>query len=510
VKVVFNGVTVADSPNARVMRESRHVPVYYMPQSEVRMDLMHRTDHRTYCPFKGNASYWTLTVGDHTAENAVWSYEDPFDEVAEIKGYVAFYSSKMDGLYEEDQEVAIDAGSAMVHPNRFVDWLLREAWEAATSEELVARLARRLVEAGFPLSRLRIIIRTLHPQVMGTGYTWRSNTGEVTAEAAPHRILESSAFIDSPLYLVIQGGGGIRRRLDVPDPLLDFPVLNEFRDEGVTDYVAMPLLFSDGQINVITLTSDRAGGFTTNDLGQLWEILPLLSRLFEVQAMRFNARSLLDTYLGQQTGERVLNGLVKRGDGMCIPAVIWLSDLRDSTAMTESLSREAYLAVLNDFFDSTAGAALDHGGEVLKFIGDAVLAIFPVNDERTGSELDGGTDVETACDRALRAARAAVARIDALKANRDRSEVPSLRCALALHLGEVTYGNVGVDTRLDFTVIGPAANAAARLADLSKSLGHQVVASEEFARHASEELVPLGAHTMRGVQGEHQVFSLKE
>jgi adenylate cyclase len=344
---------------------------------------------------------------------------------------------------------------------------------------------------------------------MGTSYTWRRDADTVTTTTASHRVVETDAFIDSPLFVVFQGAGGIRRRLEGPDARLDFPVLRELQAEGATDYVAMPLLFSDGQINIITIASDRPGGFTTGDLGQVYEILPLLSRLFEVQAMRLTTKTILDTYLGTRTGERVLAGLIKRGDGTDIPAVIWYVDLRDSTSMAEAMERSRYLAALNDFFECTAGVVLDHGGEVLKFIGDAVLAIFPIQSDQAGGA-DDSADAAPACGVALEAARAALEQLAVLNRDRAGRDEPPLRCALALHLGKVTYGNIGVAKRLDFTVIGPAANEAARLSGLCKSLRQAVVASEEFARHAPGHLVALGRHSLRGVSGERGVFGLAE
>ena len=513
VKVVFNEVVIAKSDRAMVMRETRNPPVYYLPREDVRMDLLERTGHHTYCPFKGTASYWTLKVGDKTAENAVWSYEEPFEEVAQIKDYLAFYWNKVDAWYEADKELAIDAGALThSHSNRFVDWLLREAWEASSTEELVLRLARCLEEQGVPLMRLALVIRTLHPQLLGRGYVWQRDQSVVEPRSLSYSVLDNPAFVSSPLVPVFQGAGGIRRHLSAPDAKLDFPILEELRDQGATDYVAMPLMFSDGEIHALTLATDRAGGFTTDELGQIYEILPILSRLLEVQAMRTTARTLLDTYLGPHTGEQVMNGQIKRGDGETIPAVIWYCDLRGSTKMAESLPLETYLNTLNDFFECTAGAVLEHGGEVLKFIGDAVLAIFPIAVER-------GTDAEAyrhrkclaaaaACEQALQATRQAFGALDRLNRDRATRDEPALRFALALHLGEVAYGNVGVARRLDFTVIGPAANETARLADVCKTLEHSVVISDSFASKLEESFVSLGHHSLRGVGASHEVFTL--
>jgi hypothetical protein len=229
----------------------------------------------------------------------------------------------VDAWHEEGQEVAsVTGGDGHDHANPYVDWLLREAWEASSTEQLVGRFARYLAEVGLPLWRLVLIIRTLHPQLLGTFYQWRRDQDDLKEIKVPHSSLEQSAYRESPLVPIFEGAGGIRRRMDVANPQLDFPILKDLHAEGATDYVAMPLLFSDGQTNALTLASDRPGGFTTEDLGQIYEILPVLSRLIEVHAMRHTAKTLLDTYLGAHTGLRVLDGLVKRGDGDEIPAVI--------------------------------------------------------------------------------------------------------------------------------------------------------------------------------------------
>ena len=500
VKVLFNGVKIADSRRAVILHETRYPPVYYLPIEDVRMDMLKRSEHRTYCPFKGNASYWSIVVGEQRAENAVWGYEEPYEEVTALKGYVAFYWNKVDAWSEEDPEVAIETG-ADVERNRFAGWLLREAWHADTTEELFARFARALVEHGIPLWRLNLILRTLHPQLVGHAYVWRRDWKAIETRRIAYSSLQTSAYLDNPLAPIFEGAGGIRRRLEGDDPQLDFPVLEEFREQGATDYVAMPMLFSDGQINALTLTSDRAGGFSTDDLGQIYELLPVISRLFEVQAMRLTAKTLLDTYLGMHSGERVLRGRIKRGDGESIPAVIWLCDLRGSTAMTETLPRESYLALLNDFFDASAGAVLEQDGEVLKFIGDAVLAIFPIQQ---------GDGADPACRKALAASRAMSERMAELNRVRAEAGEPPLRHALALHKGEVTYGNVGAPSRLDFTVVGPAMNETARLGNLAKSLDRAVLLSDVFAKHLPEDAVSLGRHSLRGVSEQHEVFTLAD
>lgn len=223
--------------------------------------------------------------------------------------------------------------------------------------------------------------------------------------------------------------------------------------------------------------------------------------------MQPSAKELLYTYLGKRTGERVLSGLVKRGDGEKIYAVIWYCDLRDSTPLAESMPLESFLGILNDFFDCMAGAVLDHEGEILRFIGDAALAIFPMGGT-TESIQDVCTPTEGACEKALAAARDARSRIEALnKRRRNRGELP-LGFGLGLHVGEVMYGNIGVPERMEFTVIGSAANEAARLEALCKELNQSILISWEFPRCFPDQMNSLGLHRLRGLSTPKEIFGL--
>lgn len=501
IQAVFNGEVVADSRRALIMHETRRPAAYYFPQDDVRMDLLVRTDHRTYCPFKGNASYWTLKVGGNTAENVAWSYEIPFDEAELVGGYVAFYANRMDAWLADGEEVAIQAqtGEPAV-ANPWVPWLVNDAWKAASTTELVQHLAEALVANGLKIFRLRLMIQTLNPQLFALAYTWRQDTGEVEKFEATHAGMQSDAFRESPFAVILNGEGGVRRRLDIPNPKLDYPILKELVEEGATDYVAMPMRFSDGQINVITLVSHEPGGFSIESLGQLHEILPNLSRQLEAHAQRVSSLSLLQTYLGTHTGERVINGLVKRGDGENIHAVILFSDLRGSTDLAETLARDDYLAALNQYFEAMAGAVIEQGGEVLKFIGDAVLAIFPIDDP------DGSHP--PACAKALEAVHDAQHRIEAVNAERQENGEQNLAVGIALHRGDLTYGNVGSERRLDFTVIGSAVNEASRIEDMSKQLKSPVVISSAFASSVPGDLISLGTHSLRGFRDEQEIFTL--
>jgi len=501
IRVVFNGKTIVDSSHAMIMQETRLSPVFYFPREDVRMDFLSPTDQHTNCPFKGNASYWNITVGDKYAENAAWGYEDAYDEAVFIKDYVAFYWSEMDfWLADDDKMNEPQCADQMTKANPLVNWLVRDAWKAKSTVEQVEALANALAQAGFPLSSMRLFVRTLNPQLFARFYAWRREVEEVVENEATHAGARSEQYLNSPFALIIKGEGGLRRRLEGSDPLLDFPILEDLFKEGATDYVAVPLSFSDGQINVLTLVSDEPGGFTTDQLGNLYEILPNLGRLLEAHAQRISSLTLLKTYLGRNAGERVSNGLVKRGDGEELHAVIWFSDLRQSTTMADTMSREDYLAVLNQYFDCVVGSIIDNGGEVLKFIGDAVLAIFPIE-----NPLDIHPD---ACASALLAVRAADEQITEVNLSRREEGQNSLNFGTALHRGTITYGNVGTEQRLDFTVIGPAVNEAARIEDLCKTLDKPVLMSSAFAKGATGAVISLGEHPLRGVKDPQEIFGL--
>jgi class 3 adenylate cyclase/uncharacterized protein (DUF427 family) len=492
VRVEFNGAPIADSSRAIVLHETRLPPAYYFPVEDVRMDLLARTEHRTHCPFKGNASYWSVKVGDRVAQNAVWAYEEPYREAEPIRGYLSFYRDKV-SLLHEDEEKPVDE----IHANPLASWLVNEGWKAGSSAELAAQFLGSLREAGVPVDRSTVIIPTLHPQIFATVLVWRADTPGIRTVFEPHDILHQPKFADSPFAPIIRGAGGVRRRLEDPDCALDFPVVRDLKGEGATDYVAMPFRFSDGQINVMSMTSFARGGFGTAHLGELYEVLPLLGRLFEVHAARRTATALLETYLGRHTGERVLKGLVKHGDGEHIHAVIWFCDFRDSTPLSKSMGRQAYLRHLNRFFYCMAGAVLEAGGEVLRYIGDAVLAIFPIQENPA-----------EACERAVRAARLAASRIaETNEKHRDRAP---LRYGIGLHLGTVTYGNIGVPERLEFTVIGAAANEAARVEGMTKELQRPVLTSAAFAEAYGKPLLALGKYPLKGLEGEHELFTLPD
>lgn len=508
IQAQLNGLTLADSRQALVMYETRLDPVYYFPPQDVRTDLLISSKHHTHCPFRGNASYWSARVGQEVEEDLVWSYEEPYAEAKQIEKYMAFYAHRVDLIAEADGPApAIPDRGMPIRDNPLLDWLLYEAWQAGSLQDLASSLAEYMLASGFPISRLRLLVRTLHPLLFSTAYGWQQDNQEIKVVRVSYDVLTSDAFLQSPLVGIFEGAGGVRRRLDIPNPTLDYPILEDLHGQGCTDYVAMPMSFSDGQINAVTLASSQPGGFSTAHLGYLHEALPLLSRLVEVHATRQNAANLLETYLGRHTGKRVLDGLIKRGDGERIYAVLWFCDLRDSTPLADSMPQQDFLLLLNQFFECMAGAILEHEGEVLRFIGDAVLAIFPISS--AAPESQGRCEItQRACLQALKAARNADERLTALNRERAEQNLMPLGWGIGLHLGEVTYGNIGTPSRLEFTVIGAAANEAARIESLCKTLGHPLLISQAFAVHCPSGLESLGVHQLRGVGDAQEIYTL--
>lgn len=462
--------TVARSTRARVMFETRLPPAIYLPFEDITATLEGPTDLQTFCPFKGTARYYDLILPDRRLKNAVWTYGDALPESARIEGYAGFMPSSGVEVDLGDNRPEIPLAGHVSGP--MVDWLLRSAWTCESPEALVQALAEKLVENGVAISRLGIMIWSLHPLIAGKYYIWHKESGAVDSFAPSYEIYDSPQFVNSPLRHVSAGLGGVRQRIDPDgDDSHAFPIIADLRAEGATDYVAMPLPFSDGQKNVMTLTSDHPDGFTTANLGLIFECSPVISRYFEVFNQSENARTMLETYVGTRAGARVLGGEIRRGDGEEIDAAIMFCDMRASTRLEEELGREAYLGLLNRFFETVADKVMARGGEVLKFIGDAVLAVFPADE-----------GCEAACALAAAAARDISAAMAALaEEERGGGEILACACATGLAYGQVMYGNVGSPGRLDFTVIGQAANVAARLGDHAKTLGAEILASGDFS-----------------------------
>ena len=385
-----------------------------------------------------------------------------------------------------------------VYGDPLARWFVTEAYRIVDTAALIAAAGDQLVRAGIPLYRLACFQRTLHPEFLGKGYFWRRGQG-VEVVDAQHGLLTDVEYLDNPLPPVFERRETVRVRLERVEP--QAPILRQLKDEGATDYVALPLVFSTGHVDALSVVSDRPGGFSRADLDRMYLLQFAFARIVEVHSLRDTAANLLDAYVGRAAGQRILAGDVTRGGGQTIEAVIWYCDLRGFTRLSDSLPRDVVVALLNDYFGAMGSAVANADGEILKFMGDGLLAMFPVGDSSRRAETVA---------RAAAAAIAAGEAIAVLNLRRAAVGEPVARFGLALHVGEVMFGNIGASARLDFTVVGPAVNHAARLEKLCSTLGRPVVLSAAFAALLPEAAtVPLGRHAMKDIDAPQPVFGLR-
>ena len=371
---------------------------------------------------------------------------------------------------------------------QIADWLIDGARSAASPPQMVAQLCERLVGAGLPLWRVGFFVRTLHPDILGRNFIWKPDTGVVVGNA-DFDVLDSPEFRSSPLAIVFNEGREVRHRIDDPESHR-FPFLDDMRAEGVTDYIALPLHATDNSVHATSWTTRQPGGFSDAQLDGLRALMPPVTRLVEITNLRFTSVMLLDTYVGNRAGERILGGQIRRGHTDTMDAAIWLSDLRGFTALSDRLPAETVVEILNHYFDCQVAAIRSHGGEVLKFMGDGLLAVFP------SRRMDGA--IKQVCSRALEAARESRSSVHAIEFPHGEA-VERFRFGVALHVGKVLYGNIGGGNRLDFTCIGPAVNLAARLEKIAGRLHRTVVASGAFASNLRRRLDRSGRVSDRGL-----------
>ena len=400
-----------------------------------------------------------------------------------------------------------DSSSGSVLITTVTDWLMLQALGRASVEDIFDGCCQRLDAAGVPVSRAMLTFRTLHPLYSSSIIFWRRGEEVSTSRTRHEDAFSSEEFRRSPIfYMFNHQTPFIRRKLKGDIAQLDFPVLEELREQGATDYLAFKVAFtSDPEPRqydrgiIGSWTTDRPSGFTDQDLVWLMRVQSRLAVACKTQIQEDVTHNVLDAYLGRDAGHRVMEGQIRRGDGECIQAVIWYSDMRDSTPWADRLSADEFLALVNSYFECSAGAVIAKGGDVLRFVGDAVLAIFPIE--------DGGDSAQAAACRALDAAKYAHKALAELNERRRHDGEDPVDFGLGLHVGEVTFGNIGVPERLEFSVVGPAANEVARLESLTKSLQRRIVVSADFAELVELEWESLGTQRLRGVSSEVEIFS---
>lgn len=491
VRAEIGDMVIADSTAAKVMHETGLSPIYYFPRTDVDVSKLEKAELKTFCPFKGTATYYSVSTPKGSVGDAAWRYEKPLTEVNSINDYYAFDPAKVTIRSVENNEVIETAAFGQARTNLLSDWLSFQAFISPEPKIFLEQLGQKLIELGMAVCRISVSIRTLHPELVGRGYIWHRDEPEIKIAEFPRNLLNSPEYLNSPHRYVAEGLGGVRQRLDVESPEFQFPIISELKEAGCTDYVAMPLRFSDGTINVITFTSDHAKGFNTDQLGNVFLNIGVISKIFETHSQRETMASLLDAYLGPRTSKRVRDGASQRGDGETIEAAIMYCDLRDSTRLAETLDRGELLDLLNNFFERVVDPVHRNGGEVLKFIGDAVLAIFPAE----GDMAAASCSAKKAADEILQLVRS--------------MELPTggqAECVIAIHAGPVKYGNVGTSSRLDYTATGPAVNRVVRMHERCKEIDRDLIFSDAVAENIKCNIIDLGTFLPRGTTGEMHIY----
>ncbi|MDX1736895.1 MAG: adenylate/guanylate cyclase domain-containing protein [Alphaproteobacteria bacterium] len=373
-------------------------------------------------------------------------------------------------------------------------------------ETLLEVLCDGLVEEGFPLARCHVATKWLHPMTLATSITWIKGSGVVDRARHEYGTEQNEDWQKSPLkamiddrcldfHMKIENGEGVNR----------FPLLRQLREADITDYFAMMIPYSENPENfdnlngiMASFASDVKGGFSEEDIEVLRRLAPRFAVGLKCAFQKETLENVVSAYLGSSATDQVLAGRIRRGDGETINAVLWYSDMRNSTSLASEMAPEQFHELLNSYFEVTAGSVLDHGGEVLRFIGDAVLAIFPI---------EGSNGEARACRMAMSAAKSAFQRREAY--NSSSEKIRDVEFGLGLHIGDVLYGNIGVPERLEFSVIGRAANEVARMEDYTKEVEATVVASSRFVNHvSSEKWKDHNLKEFRGVGRALHVYSL--
>jgi adenylate cyclase len=385
------------------------------------------------------------------------------------------------------------------------DWIVRQGLLRVDFGTLLEGFCERMVEIGVPISRGYISARTLHPTVRGTGCSWRAGEG-TKSELYIYQDIEAEDYMRSPFRHML-ARKQLRMHLRLAETTaVEFPLVERLRRDGATDYLAHIVGFGvDGREEktgvLASWTTKDPHGFSPRDLALLDHMTPRLALALSTRLGFEITVNLLDTYVGPEAGRRILNGEIRRGMLQVITAVIFYADLRGFTSIADNHGRDEMVAMLNDYFDCVVPVVDAHGGQVLKFLGDGLLATFPLEDHQAAA----------ACERALDAAAEVLGCVRELNVERAARGAPAMELDLALHLGDLVYGNVGSADRLDFTVVGPAVNEASRIEALCAQHGLNLLVSEAFASAAtrsSNRLVSIGRFVLRGVRSAQSIYTL--
>jgi adenylate cyclase len=378
-----------------------------------------------------------------------------------------------------------------------VHWLTHGTRDERFLDNIFAELCVRIQQSGIPLKRATLHILIQHPQWLGARMLWADGMHEAELARVDFDVRERSEYIGSPANEIHDGAAEVRENLE-RDPALgrQHAVYDDMRAKGLTDYVAWPLYHTLGKKHIVTFATNRPGGFDEAHIAALSELLPVLALVSEIRVKNRLARTLLETYVGSHAGELILAGATRRGTGTTVRAAIMICDLRDFTKISDNWPRDDVIDLLNGYFDAMSEPIARHGGEILKFIGDGLLAIFPLSEPQ-------------ACANLLHAVSEARQAMAALNERNGETGRAPLNYGIGVHVGDVMYGNIGSQTRLDFTVIGPAVNMASRLEALTKQLGKPVLLSGAFAEFVRNDfdLESVGEHRVRGFNDPIELFA---
>jgi adenylate cyclase len=393
--------------------------------------------------------------------------------------------------------------------DRITDWIVRRGLEGAEETDLLREFCEKCNAAELPIARALAIIDTLHPVHEGTVFRWRNDNVEEAAALQYGRTTEGAAaetWHRSPFYYLLQSGGEeLRRRVGFGEPA-DFPIVQEMKDAGHTDYIVFVHRFASGATIgemdcVYSGWSTRSeAGFSEANIAAMRRLVPALGLAIKSAALAKVADNLVEAYLGRDAGRRVLEGRIQRGVADRIEAALWFSDLRSYTTITDSAPPGEIIPLLNDYAEAVITAIHEAGGDVLKLIGDGILALFRADDP------------SEACRRALKAEEILRARVRELNERRQAAEQPVTSVYIGLHIGDVFYGNIGSVDRLDFTVVGPAVNETSRIASMCRSVDRPVLISSTFAQALPVDqrahVVSVGRFALRGVGHATELFTL--
>lgn len=401
-----------------------------------------------------------------------------------------------------DVPLSFNDQSEGVWPSRrrkIIDWLVTETRDERFIDNIFVQMCQRLRNEGVPVARASLHFRTLHPQWLGARILWRTGLAEAKIDTFGYGVEKTPQFRNSPVNEIFSGAIEVRKNLEA---MRDGDGHHQFYDElirdGLTEYIAWPMEHTLGKRHIATFASDRPGGFSDEHIAFLQDLLPALTLVTEIRLKNILARTLLETYVGPHASGQILAGATTRGSGATVGAAILICDLRDFTTISDQWPRDDVIELLNGYFDAMSEPIEKHGGEILKFMGDGMLAIFPLTDPM-------------ACRNLLTAIKEADAAVAALNEENAREGREVLRYGIGVHVGDVMYGNIGSRRRLDFTVIGPAVNVASRLESLTKEIKRPVLFSRAFVEMASckEGMESLGAFPLRGLGEPVDVFAFK-